>query len=232
MSTKEYNLSGFNRIQAMFAMDVDIVRSDSFSVIAAGSDTQLSNLNIVQDGDKLKIGYSLNLRSVLAAPFSRMHARITLPDLREFNLSGAAHGTIQGFNSANDFGLFISGASHIELSEMVVNNMQCELNGASRIFGEIKANGNVDLKISGASRLDIKGSAQDINLDVAGAIHIDMEDFLVHNARVKLAGASHSILNLNGKLDARLEGASRLEYLGQPSLGDIQVTGASSFKKR
>jgi Putative auto-transporter adhesin, head GIN domain len=232
MSTKEYNLSGFTRIQVKFAMDLDIVRSDTYSIITAGNDTQLDNLNVAQEGDRLTIGYSLNLKSVLAVPFSRMHARITLPDLREFSLTGAAHATIKGFTTPNDFDLFVAGASQIEISEMSVGNMKCELNGASRVVGGIRAGGNVDLKVAGASRIDLRGSAQDVDLDVSGASHIELDDFPVRNAKVRLVGASHSIVNASGKLDVRLDGASRLEYEGQPTLGDVQVTGASSFKKR
>jgi hypothetical protein len=232
MSTKEYSLSGFTRIQARVAMDLDIIRADTYSIVTAGNDTQLDNLSVVQEGDRLTIGYNLNLRSVLAAPFSKMHARITLPDLHELNISGAAHGTIKGFSSSNDFGLYVSGASHLEISEISVGNLKGEINGASRVNGEITVGGNTDLKVAGASRIDLKGAAQDIDLDVSGASSIEMNDFPVHNAKLRVAGASHAVLNMTGKLDVKLDGASRLEYEGQPTLGDIQVTGASSFKKR
>jgi len=35
-----------------------------------------------------------------------------------------------------------------------------------------------------------------------------------------------------GKLNVNLEGASKLEYEGQPTLGEVRVVGASSLKKK
>jgi hypothetical protein len=232
MSTKEYNLTGFNRITVRFAMEFEIVRGDAFNVSVSGNETQVSNMNVVQEGDRLTIGYNINLVSIFAAPFSRMHARVTLPDLRELSISGAARGIVRGFNSPNDFTLFLSGASQIDITEMAVGNMKWDLSGASRIIGDIKAAGDVDMHISGASRIELKGSARDISVDAAGASHIDLDNFPVHNAKFKLTGATHCYVNPTGKLDASMDGASRLEFNGQPTMGEVRVTGASTLKHR
>ena len=232
MSTKEYQMSGFNRISVRFAMEVEIVRADEYSISISGSDKQLENINAVQQGDRLTLSYNLNLASILAAPFSRVHARITLPELRELNITGAARGTLRGFSSNEAFDLYVSGASYLDISEMSVDSLKWDLTGASRITGEIKASGDLDIRVFGASRIDLKGEGRNITVDAGGASHIDLEDFRVENGRFKLTGASHCKVNLNGKLDVTLDGASRLEYNGQPSMGEVRVTGASTFKHR
>jgi hypothetical protein len=232
MATKEFNYSGFTRINVRFAMEVEIIRADSFSVTVTGSDALLDNLYASLEGDRLILGYNLNLVSFFTAPFTRAHARITLPDLRELNISGAAKGVLKGFNSQNDFSLYITGASHLEISDVSVGSMRWDLSGASRINGQMKVSGNVDFRITGASRIDLKGSAQDMDLEATGASHIDLLDFVIRNARVKLSGASRSTVNMNGKLDVDLGGASNLEYAGQVTMGDVRVTGASTLKKR
>jgi hypothetical protein len=232
MSNEEYDLKGFNRITVKFAMEVDIIRADEFSIKISGSDTQLDNIKVIQEDERLSFSYDINLMSVLAAPFSRMHARITLPDLRELRISGAVRGTVKGFSSPNDFYLNIAGASRLDITGMEVGNMKWDLSGASRINGEVKSAGDFDLKIAGASRVDLKGSAKNVSVDAAGASYIDLDDFQIANAKVKLTGASHSFVNLNGKLDVSLEGASKLEYNGQPSMGEVRVTGASNLKHR
>ncbi len=232
MSTKQFNVSGFNGIHIKFAMEIEILQSDTFSVSVSGSDTQLNNINVAQEGETLTISYNLNLMSIFAAPFSRIHARITLPELRGLSISGSARATVRGFNSPNEFDLFVSGASRLDFSETSVGDMKWDLSGASRIDGEIKAAGDVDFRISGASRIDIKGSARDIAVDATGASHMDLDGFAVRNAKFRLSGASHCTINLNGKLDAILDGASRLEYGGQPSLGEVRVTGASTLKRQ
>jgi hypothetical protein len=232
MSIKEFNFSGFSRVSVKFAMDVEIVRADSYSVIVSGSDSLIDNLEVKQEGDKLVIGYNVNLKSIIMAPFSHATARITLPDLRELTVTGAAKGVVRGFNSPNDFALIVSGASKLDMYEMSVGNMTWELSGASKISGQVKAAGNVDLDITGASKIDLKGTAQDIKVRATGASQIDLEEFPVRNANIKMTGASRSTVNLNGKLDVALEGASSLEYQGQLTMGDVKITGASTFKKK
>ncbi len=230
MSTKQFNLTNFNRVHVKFAMEIEILRADTFSISVSGSDTQINNINVTQEGDRLTMGYNINLMSIFAAPFSRIHARITLPELHELTISGAARCSVKGFNSPNEFDLFVSGASRLDFSEMSIGDMKWDLSGASRVDGEMKAAGDVDFRISGASRIDLKGSGRNILVDATGASHLDLDAFTVRDAKFRLSGASHCTVNLNGKLDAMLDGASRLEYNGQPSLGEVRVTGASSLK--
>jgi hypothetical protein len=212
-------------------MDIQIERADSYSVNITGSETQLNNLNVIVDGNRLNLSYKLNLVSIVAAPFSRMSARITLPDLRSLSISGASHVKVSGFNSKNDFNLNVSGASYLELADISAGYLKFELTGASRLEGRIVSSGNFDLKLQGASKLDLKGSARDISLVAEGASHLNLEHFSVQNARIKLSGASSSDININGKADITLEGASRLNYSGQAVLGEVKINGASSLKK-
>jgi hypothetical protein len=232
MDSEAYNLSGFTRVNIRFAMEVEIVRSDSFSVNVSGSDTFLDNVDVYLEGDKLVLGYDLNLMSFLTAPFTHARARITMPELKELNIAGAARGTVRGFASQNDFDLYVSGASRLEISDMSVGNMKWDLSGASRINGQIKTSGDIDFNITGASRIDLKGSARDIRVHATGASHIDLDDFPVRNANVRMTGASRSMVKPSGKLDVVLEGASNLEYDGQVTMGEVRISGASTFKKK
>ena len=232
MATRDFNVSGFIRVHIKWAMEVEIVRGDTFSLSVTGTDTQVKNVNAVVEGDRLTIGYDLNLISLFALPFNRMSAKITMPELRELDISGAAQGHIKGFSAAKDFSLYVSGASNLEIVDMGVANMKWDLSGASRIFASVKAEGDVDMRISGASQITIRGAAKDMTVDASGASHLDMVDLSVRNARYRMSGASHGIVNVNGKLDAILDGASHLDYSGQPTMGEVRVTGASTLKKR
>jgi hypothetical protein len=232
MSTKEFNYSGFNRINVRFAMEVEIIRADSYSIVITGADMLTDNIEVDLEGDKLVIGYKLNFVSFFTAPFTHASARIALPDLRELNITGAARGTIRGFNSPNDFALNVSGASRLDVSEMAVGNLKLELSGASRFDGQIKAAGDVEIRIAGATRLELHGEGRNLQVEATGASRIDLERFPVHDARYRLTGASRGTINLNGKLDVDLEGASTLEYDGQVTMGNVKVAGASTLKKK
>ena len=135
-------------------------------------------------------------------------AEINMPDLRAINFSGATKGTIKGFSSSDDFSVVLSGASSLK--------------------GDLKA-GNVNFGISGASTVKLNGSAQNIIVDASGASHIGLSDFSVRNADVTLSGASDGTVNLDGRLDADLSGASDLKYVGKPTMGDINLSGSSKL---
>jgi hypothetical protein len=232
MDTKNYEISGFKRVHIKFAMEAEIVKGDNYGVSISGSETLIDNMDVYLEGDKLVLGYNLNLISLFAAPFNRARARITLPVLSELKIVGAARCALYGFNSQEDFALQVAGASKLEIDEMTAGNVKWDLSGASHISGRIAAAGNMDMKINGASKVKLTGSAANLVLDASGASHVELDDFPVGNAGVKLVGASRGIVKVNGRLDVVLEGASNLEYLGQTTIGDVKVTGASSIRKR
>jgi len=54
----------------------------------------------------------------------------------------------------------------------------------------------------------------------------------VNNADVNLGGASTGTVNLHGRLDTDLSGASKLEYVGEPTMGTINISGGSTLSKK
>jgi hypothetical protein len=231
MTTEELNFSDFSRIDVQHAIEVEVAQSITYSLSVSVQNIQVKDVNISKEGDKLKIGRRMTPLSILKAPLAKIKVSITMPDLLELTLSGASHGTIRGFSAANDFSLNLNGASHVEMPGMSVGKLEIELSGASGVTGNIKAEENAAFHLAGASKLKLEGSAKDITIDGSGASHAELYNFPIHNANVKLSGASHGAINLDGKLDVKLSGASKLTYVGNPVMGSVDVTGASSFTK-
>jgi len=232
MGTQKYDLSGFSRVNVRFAMDVEIIQSETFGVSISGADSLIDDLNVYVEGDRLVLGYRFNILSIFTAPFTRAHAVISMPLIRELQVTGAAVAFIHGFSSAQDFTLNVAGASRVEIRDFNATNMNWDLSGACHIDGQLKLDGNSDMRISGASKINLRGSVQDIMIDASGASHIDLREFSGRNGKVRLNGASRSWINLNGKLDVDLNGASNLEYDGTIAMGEVRVNGASSLKRR
>lgn len=61
---------------------------------------------------------------------------------------------------------------------------------------------------------------------------MELSEFTVHNARVNLSGASRATIDLDGRLDADLSGASTLLYIGEPTMGEVSVTGGSRLGEK
>jgi len=78
----------------------------------------------------------------------------------------------------------------------------------------------------------LEGSASDIAVEADGASRVKLAGFTVNNADVNLGGASTGTVNLDGRLDADLSGASKLEYIGEPTMGAINTSGGSKLSKK
>jgi len=115
--------------------------------------------------------------------------------------------------------------------DMSAGDIRFNISGASRVTGDITA-GDADFDISGASTVELQGSGSNIVVDASGASHAKLADFPVNNANVKLGGASNGTVNLDGRLDANLSGASRLSYIGEPTMGTINTSGGSILSEK
>ncbi len=227
LDTQEFNFSDFTRIEVGYAFEVEIVQSASYSVSITADDNLFDEyIRVSKDGETLKI----RLKPALSYISTTLRARITIPDLYDLDLSGATHGTVKGFSSSHDFTLDLSGASSLDMSDMSAGDIKFDISGASRVTGDITAD-DAEFEISGASTVRLQGSASDIDINASGASHAELANFTVNNADVNLSGASSGTVNLNGKLDVDLSGASNLRYIGEPTVGDIDISGGSTLNK-
>ncbi|OGO37755.1 MAG: hypothetical protein A2147_02350 [Chloroflexi bacterium RBG_16_57_8] len=230
--TRTEDFTNFDRLDVQNAFDVKITQSASFGVTITTSENLLDYLVVSQEGETLTLKLSPN------HPFTdftlmrkTLKARITMPSIRGLSLTGASRGTLTGFESANDLKLVVTGASSLELNNVEAGDVELEVSGASKVNGKLTS-GDVTLGMSGASRVELIGSANDVRTTASGASQVKFEEFVHKTAKVDLSGASEATIDARDRIDGRLEGASRLFFLDNPVTGDIQVTGASTIKHK
>jgi hypothetical protein len=136
---------------------------------------------------------------------------VEMPEIARLGLSGASTGSIKGFKSNR--------ALYLNLS------------GASRLTGQVES-GDVRLVISGASTVALSGKAGNLRLDVSGASTANLQDLSVQDVSATVSGASNGTVSPSGRLDANASGASRLTYIGNPAIGSINSSGASSVGRK
>jgi hypothetical protein len=207
LETEEYAFTDFTEVEIGSAFEFEIEQSSSYSINVTADDNVIDYVQVSQDGQTLKI----RLGRVLFLGPVTLRASVTMPQLRDLTASGASRGTVSGFSSNEDLDITIS--------------------GASTVTGDITA-GNVDFLISGASTIQLEGSADDIDANVSGASFFNLDNFIVNNADINFSGASSGTVNLNGRLDANLSGASTLWYIGEPTSTDINTSGGSTVSKK
>jgi hypothetical protein len=207
LETEEYAFTNFTEVEIGSAFEFEIKQSSSYSINVTADDNVLDYVRVYKDGQTLKI----RLGGIPSLRLVTLRASVTMPQLSGLTVSGASRGTVSDFSSTEDLDITVS--------------------GASRVTGDITA-GNVEFGISGASTIQLEGSANDMVADVSGASLFKLGDFTVNNAEVNISGASTGTVNLNGRLDANISGASTLLYIGEPTMGDINTSGASTLSKK
>lgn len=124
-----------------------------------------------------------------------------------------------------------SGAGKLKM-DMETGSFVYEISGASEATGSLKA-ASTAIDITGASKIQLSGSGGNLQLTGSGASGAALNGFKIQDADIALSGASQAELDIDGRLNVSLSGASELTYGGNPTLGDIfDVTGGSKLEHR
>jgi len=205
--TQSMDFTDFTAVDVSSAFKVSITQSNTFSVIVTASQRIFDEIEVTQTGSTLKIDIQ---PSTFSGPYNAV-AEIKMPKLDMIVLSGATQGTAAGFSSIDPFVADLSGGSSLEMT-----NFQA---------------GNITTELSDASSFTAAGTVHDIVSVLSGASNLDFSKLPANNANIDLSEASHAQVNINGRLDADLTGASSLQYSGAPTLVNISTSGASEISK-
>lgn len=230
--TRQYDFSEFTRVDIGSAFSYEITQSDTYSISITANNNLFDDIKVAKEGQTLVI--DMEIPGAPWAIFNSspiLKAVITMPQLQGLDSSGATHGIVAGFISTENLDVTASGASSVELVEISAGDVIFDVSGASKVTGDIEAN-NMELEASGASAVQLEGSTGNLAADVSGASHLKLDDLKAENADVTLSGASNGTVNTDGKLDAKLSGASTLGYIGEPTLGIMDISGASKLQKK
>lgn len=207
LKTETFDFSNFNKVDAARGFQVELTRSSTFSVEITADDNVHEYVNVTKSEDKLKIDLDWNHNYRLVT----LRAKITLPDLYGIGLSGGSQASITGFSSSYDFSVALS--------------------GGSGITGDITA-GDAKFDLSGGSHVNLEGMADDLVVNSSGGSHLTLGSFPVDNADINISGGGSATINVNGTLDVNLSGGSKVIYIGEPTLGDIDLSGGSTVSKK
>jgi hypothetical protein len=229
ITTQNYDYKDFTGVDIGSALKLEVTAGDTYSVTITAGKNLFDHIRVVKSGDILKIyteGWSLSWWGAFTTP----KVVITMPVLKTLYLSGASDGTVTGFKSNNGLTMTASGASSLNL-DMETGLFSADISGASDVKGRLTTTSS-DIILTGASDLDLTGSGGDVKLRGSGASTASLRYFTAVNADVVLSGASSGSMDVSGRLDVNLSGASDLNYYGNPTIGNSTVTGASDLHKK
>lgn len=227
LETREYDYTDFTRVEVASAIQVEINRADVFQVSITANENIFEYIEHTLSGDTLRF----RLRPFLSFRNTKVQLTINMPELRYLELSGACSGEIDGFQSDGSIDFDISGASKLNIISLQAGDTTMEISGASKVNGSLITE-EADFEVSGASTLELVGLSDHARLDASGASRFRLSDFHISDASIELSGASTGDIEISGSLDINLSGASSLIFGGNPTLGYVEVSGASSMKRR
>lgn len=220
---KYYDYSGFTNVVVDSGFDVEVDYADACMVAVTVDDNLVQeHLKVELDGDTLHIGLEplWNYHDVT------IKARVGMPRLTGLEASGSSSVLVTKLKTGDAIQLEASGSSAVEMVGVSFGAVTLDVSGASRVEGSAEV-GEVAGEVSGGSVLDLAGTASGLRLDVSGGSRLELLELGVTDADLTLSGGSNGRVTVDGTLDARVSGGSRLEYAGDPRLGEVDVSGGS-----
>ena len=228
--TKDFDLKGFSNIYVYGIVEVQVERSNAWSVSVTMPEDFEDYLNVRVSGNKLSIGTS-GIPRKLQSRFSewKVTAKVSMPVLRGLELSGASKFNCKdSFDIGNTtFDLEISGAGKAYGIDIIGKGIDVEMSGAAmaEVSGDFE---KVEMEIGGASRCDFNANAGRVDVELSGA----GKAFLFGeygDMYIEAGGAS--VLKLDGTavfIGAEASGASKIEGGDSPiKRAKLDLSGAS-----
>lgn len=208
LTTSTYNFTDFSTIAATQACRVHVVPDTAYSVSVTSDDNLLPYLEVRRNGaGAVLIGLAQgnNYHGIT------FNAEVHMPVLVGLDLSGASEARVDsGFASTQPLDATLSGASLAD-----IKGLSCTA---------------VNADISGASSLSIGGTIASETLIVSGTSTANLLACAATRATVAVSGASEAWINA-GQISLSASGASKLYYLGNPSIQTNNLSGASVLVK-
>lgn len=159
--SQDFDLTDFDQVDISHAFNVDITQGESYSVIVRVDDNLVEYLQVVKQGNALKIGLKPNFGFTVRN--TTLNAEVTMPFLTRLEASGSSDVTASGFDSDQAFRVRLSGASSAVLS-----------GSAGEVTVDASGSSDADLAefLVGDARVDASGSSS-VTVNVSGRLDVD-----------------------------------------------------------
>jgi hypothetical protein len=203
--------SGFRAISVSNAFDVYLTQSNQEAVAVSASEAKYKERIKVEVKDGTLIIKYENEGKMWSKGDKKLKVYISFKEIEKLNISGACDVFVNGIIKARDLVIHQSGASDLK--------------------GKLEISGTLDVDLSGASDMQVSGSAANVRIDASGACDFKGYDFVTETCNAKASGASDIKITVNKELSAQATGASDVHFKGTGVIKDLKSSGSSSVSK-
>lgn len=168
--TEERDVSGFTRIEIKGAIELELTAGEDFSVTITAEDYPIADVTTEVDGDKLIIDMEEQDR-FMGWDDADVDVRITMPTLRELEVTGAVDGEFDNIDS-EELMIDIRGAADVEF-EGTCGTLTLDVRGAGDIDADKLRCKDVEVDVKGAGSASVFAS-ESVDARVAGVASISI----------------------------------------------------------
>ena len=126
-------------------------------------------------------------------------------------------------------GIELAGAGRVEAAQLSADQLRINGSGAGAVIIDSLTANSLDVTASGNVQAELAGAVDSQTVEVSDAASYAAADLSSRLASVTASGASQVTVNVSESLDARVSGAARVEYIGDPAVTeDVSAAGSLS----
>lgn len=231
--TKEYRLSGFSGLDVSWIYQVELTQSGRYGVKVEAPDFLMPYLRVEVRGGNLVLGLEETPREIRRRIENggrhEVRAFVSMPDLSELKVSGAAKVTGKGdFSSRKPFKLALSGAVNVLDLSVKASAADIDASGAAK-FSLTGKYDKMSVRLSGSVHANVAADAKTADIGTSGAAKLSLKGTL---GEVVLRASGAANTEFNGsieQLDAEGSGSSKLSASQAPARrAKVNFSGASN----
>ncbi|GGH68565.1 carbon monoxide dehydrogenase subunit G [Filimonas zeae] len=205
-------VESFTGIEASGGVTVYIIQGKEQAVaVSTGDEKNLSRIKTEVRNGVLRIRPESGAWNSWNWGNKGVKAYVTVTTLETIDFSGASAARVTG--------------------DLQVGTLKMELSGASSFKGSVKG-GTLKIDATGASSATLAGTVQTFNAEASGASSLKGYDLTAVTCTVEASGASSISITATKEINAEASGASSIGYKGDAVIKHIDVSGASSIKRK
>lgn len=219
IALRAFPLEGFTEVALTGAGEATIVPGD-YRVTASADSDLLPTVRAELHGDRLILSRDVDWIDGVR-PTMPIDYRISMPMLVVAETSGSGSLRVRDVAGHADLRLAIVGAGRIDLAGAAVNDVTVDVDGSGIVSVDALAARSLRVTIAGSGHVAAHGSVDHAAVELVGGGQFRGSRLRTATAAVQITGVGQAIVWPLERLDARVNGAGRVLYLGDPVVEHI-----------
>lgn len=190
--TKTYEFRNITGIEAGYTYDIHVTqgKSDVVTVVYESSYEDYMTVNFSERTGVLRLGMEEMPMRLIKEKGQSIKVYLDMKLVLGIDLSGAASITFEGIFNTSELDIELSGASNINDLNVKGASLTGDLSGASYAFIEGSFTDEVELEVSGASKVTFNGKSSIMEGDFSGAARFE-GDIYTDECTIECSGATN-----------------------------------------